>query len=125
MADLHPQLAEKVSKVLSVMTLLDHPMKIVQGVRSVEEQARLFAQGRTSPGKVVTNCDGVVKKSRHQLAADGFGHAVDCAFVVGGQVVWEGPWNLYGEVGKVLGLVWGGDFHSLVDRPHLELTLIG
>ena len=105
------------------METLGHPMKVIQGVRTAEQQAKLFAQGRTAPGKKVTNCDGLVKKSRHQVAADGFGHAVDCAFVVGGKVSWDLalPWRLYGEIGKALGLVWGGDWKSLVDRPHLEL----
>lgn len=104
------------------MASLGFPMKVVQAVRTVEEQARLYAQGRTTPGKIVTNADGLTHKSRHQVAADGYGHAVDCAFLnAGGGVIWEGPWRLYGEMGKALGLVWGGDFHALVDRPHLEL----
>ena len=96
----------------------------------MEEQQRLYAQGRTTQGKKVTNCDGISKKSRHQLAKDGYGHAVDCAFVVIGPVgktviSWDEshPWKLYGEMGKALGLVWGGDWKSLIDRPHLELPL--
>lgn len=118
MADLHPDLKKKIELVLTVLSLIGHPMKIVQGVRTAEEQAKLFAQVPK-----VTNCDGVIKKSRHQVASDGYGHAVDCAFVVDGQVSFDGKlrWNLYGELGKALGLVWGGDWKSLVDRPHLEL----
>ena len=125
---LHPTLEAKIKQLLSALTILGFPMKIVQGVRTAQEQQKLFAQGRTAPGKIVTNCDGVLKKSRHQLAADGYGHAIDCAFIVLGEagkvtVSWaeSHPWKLYGEVGKALGLVWGGDWKGLVDRPHLEL----
>ena len=95
-------------------------MRVTQAVRTAEQQAVLFAQGRTTPGPIVTNCDGVVKKSRHQPAADGYGHAVDCAFI--GPTPFVGPWKLYGEMGKALGLVWGGDFNTIIDKPHLEMV---
>ena len=41
---------------------------ITYGVRTVKEQSDLFAKGRTKPGKIVTNCDGVIKRSKHQIA---------------------------------------------------------
>jgi peptidoglycan LD-endopeptidase CwlK len=118
---LNPTLLEKVDRVLTAMSALGHPMKIVQGFRTVEEQQALFAQGRTLPGKRVTNCDGVSKKSNHQAANDGLGRAVDCAFLKDGKVVWDGPWEAYGAAGKAVGLNWGGDWKDPVDRPHLEL----
>lgn len=118
---LNPSLLAKVDRVLAAMAALGFPMKIVQGLRTVEEQQALFAQGRTAPGKTVTNCDGVHKKSNHQAAADGLGRAVDCAFVKDGVVAWEGPWDAYGAAAKAVGLVWGGSWVSIVDRPHLEL----
>lgn len=123
MAALHSSLQKKIDTILAIMVLVGHPMKIIQGVRTVEEQTFLFAKGRTTPGPKVTNCDGVEKKSRHQVASDGTGHAVDCAFVVDGKISWaeKEPWRLYGELGKAMGLVWGGEWKSLVDRPHLEL----
>lgn len=107
--------------MLAAMASLGHPMKIVQGLRTVEEQQALFAQGRTKPGKRVTNCDGVRKKSNHQAKEDGLGGAVDCAFLKDGAVVWDGPWPAYGEAAKAVGLGWGGDWKDPVDRPHIEL----
>lgn len=118
---LHPALLTKVDRVLAAMEAAGHPMKIVQGLRTVKEQQALFAQGRTAAGKKVTNCDGVRKKSNHQADEDGFGHAVDCTFVVEGKIVWDGPWATYGAAAKAEGLVWGGDWVSIVDRPHIEL----
>jgi hypothetical protein len=31
------------------------------------------------------------------------------------------PWRLYGEAVKAVGLVWGGSWVSIKDRPHAEL----
>ena len=45
---------------------------VSSSIRSQAEQQRLFAKGRTSPGAIVTNADGVRSKSNHQL-----GRAVD------------------------------------------------
>lgn len=51
---------------------------ITYGVRTVKEQSDLFAKGRTKPGKIVTNCDGVIKRSKHQIAKnESFGRAID------------------------------------------------
>lgn len=38
---------------------------ITFGHRTVAEQRRLYAKGRTTAGSIVTNCDGIRKKSDH------------------------------------------------------------
>jgi len=45
---------------------------IISGLRTAEEQAELYAQGRTKPGSIVTYKDGINSKSNHQsgLAVD-------------------------------------------------------
>lgn len=119
----HPTLAAKVTNILLAMAALEHPMCVTAGVRTTAEQQALYAQGRTVPGAIVTQADGVIKQSKHQVHADGFGHAVDCAFLVDGAPSWaeDQPWTLYGEMARTSGLVWGGDWSTLRDRPHLEL----
>lgn len=118
---LHPSLVEKVQKVLAAMAALGFPMKVVQGLRTAEQQAALYAQGRTAPGKIVTNADGVTHKSNHQARQDGLGHAVDCAFVGPDPFADSLPWGAYGACCKAVGLAWGGDWKSITDRPHAEL----
>ena len=109
-------------RVLEAMAALGYPMRVTHGLRTVGEQQELFAQGRTKPGKRVTNCDGITKKSRHQLARDGFGHAVDCCFKGSNPLGDNQPWGAYGACGEALGLTWGGRFKNLpFDGPHLEL----
>lgn len=119
----HPKLIEAVKRILYAMNELGYHMVVTAGWRSAEEQAALYARGRTQPGAIVTNADGTLKKSNHQAKSDGFGHAVDLAFVVDGQPSWDEslPWRLYGEMAKSQGLTWGGDWKSIVDKPHIEL----
>lgn len=119
LAGLHPRLLKPVQQLLEALRALGFPMKVTEGVRSDERQQQLYAQGRTAPGAIVTNCDGTIHRSRHQTQADGFGHAVDCCF--DSETPYEGPWPVYGAAAVALGLVWGGNFSKLQDRPHVEL----
>lgn len=118
----HPRLISAVVKIQDAMKALGFAMVATDGVRTQTEQAALYAQGRTAPGHIVTNADGLLKKSNHQPRDDGYGHAVDLAFVVDGKPTWDLklPWSLYGEMVKSQGLTWGGDWH-MRDCPHAEL----
>lgn len=87
--------------------------------RSAAEQFELYQQGRTTPGRIVTNCDGYKKISPHQRwrAAD--------LVIVGedGGLIWEASarYELLGQMWKNLGGRWGGDFKGLRDMNHFEL----
>ena len=124
LAGVHPQLVEKLTHILAAMDSLGFPMMVTDGLRTVEQQRALYAQGRTAPGPVVTNCDGVEKRSNHQPHIDKLGHAVDCCFVVNGKPSWDAhlPWKAYGAAAEAHGLTWGGSWARLADLPHVELT---
>lgn len=117
----HPALVEAITDVLNEMEQWGHPMFIVEGVRTVERQAELYAQGRTTSGPIVTHADGVVKRSKHQPKADGLGHAVDCAFLAGNPFAETHPWEQYGKAVEQRGLEWGGRWISIMDKPHAQL----
>jgi len=85
------------------------------GYRSIEEQNGLYAIGRTKPGKKVTNARG--GDSWHN-----YGLAADYAFVINGKVTWNGPWATFGKIVRECGLEWGGDFKTILDRPHVQWT---
>jgi peptidoglycan LD-endopeptidase CwlK len=108
----------KVLAVLKRMEDLGHPMMVTDGFRTTEQQQKLFAQGRSSPGKIVTHADGIKVKSNHQS-----GRAVDCCFLIEGKPSWDErlPWSLYGRIAKEHGLQWGGDWKR-PDKPHIEGT---
>ena len=122
--DLSPLIRGKVDEFLSACKAAGVDILVTCTKRTMDEQSALYAKGRTCQGAIVTNCDGITRRSNHQIKLDGFGHAVDCCFLVNGAASWDDglPWRLYGEAGKALDLKWGGDWTgSLVDRPHLEL----
>jgi peptidoglycan L-alanyl-D-glutamate endopeptidase CwlK len=131
LAGVHPDLEAKIQRLLTAMRVLGWPMIVTDGLRTDAEQQALYAKGRNTDGTtadaalIVTNCDGLEKRSNHQAHADGYGHAVDCTFVdpVKGLPRWKDsdPWPLYGAIAESLGLHWGGRWTSPVDRPHVEL----
>jgi hypothetical protein len=92
-------------------------IRITSGRRSPEEQKRLYAQGRTAPGAIVTHAPP--GSSKHESGA-----AFDIVPLnAQGQPDWGSKhWDRLGALGKELGLTWGGDFTSLKDRPHFELA---
>lgn len=66
----HPDLVWVVRQALAV-SMVD--FAVIEGLRSIERQRELYAQGRTKPGRVVT----WTMQSKHIRQPDGFGHAVD------------------------------------------------
>lgn len=128
-----PAMRDVVLRVLEAMDALGYPMVITAGLRTTAEQQALYAKGRTTAGAVVTNADGVIKKSNHQAKADGFGYAVDLAFLIDGPnkdgeldtPTWDDahPWQVFGSIAEFIGgnkIVWGGRWQTLRDLPHLE-----
>lgn len=88
--------------------------------RSVEEQQKLYAQGRTVPGKVVTKIDGVKVKGMHNYTPS---RAIDVAVMVDSEVVWDEPlYHPLVELAARHGLVSGGSWLHFKDWPHIEWT---
>lgn len=110
---LTPDTQERVVQLLSAAEeRYGYKLKVVSARRSCEEQAKLYAQGRTAPGKVVTNAKGCM--SWHVL-----GRAVDIAFVSPNPTAQD--WDNLGEIGESLGFKWGKRFSgTLNDLPHFE-----
>jgi peptidoglycan LD-endopeptidase CwlK len=88
-----------------------------KGYRSFYEQKKLYAKGRTKPGKKVTN-------ARPGYSWHNFGLAADIVFQTPkGHWTWsqKHDWQRLGEIGKSLGLKWGGDW-QFRDMPHFQVT---
>lgn len=91
-------------------------LRVVQALRTFEEQDRLYQQGRTTPGSIVTNAPA--GHSYHN-----YGLAFDVVPIVNGAADWDTPhWDLIGKVGKSYGFEWGGDWTTILDRPHFQQT---
>ena len=92
------------------------PVKCTDHYRSIAEQNRLYAQGRTKPGRRVTNARGGQSPHNYYLARD------YCFTLPHGKVTWNGDWALFGRMAKKHALVWGGSWLRFKDRPHVELS---
>lgn len=90
---------------------------VIEGIRTVERQKVLFAQGASK-----------TMNSRHIPGVDGLGKAVDIAPAPGGQASWA--WPLYHILAPVvkaaavelkIPIEWGGDWATFADGPHWQL----
>ncbi len=87
---------------------------ITDGFRSLEEQTKLYAQGRTVAGAIVTN-------ARAGESAHNFGLAVDCAFQKDGKLSYVASlYNRVYPIARSLGFSLGADWKSFSDKPHFE-----
>lgn len=114
----HPRLQELAGRLTEECKKQGLIIKIGECWRTVQEQNELYAQGRTKPGAIVTNAPGSSYSSQHQ-----WGIAFDF-YRADGKGAYNEDGNFFGRVGAIgtrLGLAWGGDWHSIVDKPHLYL----
>lgn len=86
-------------------------VRIAEVRRSRERQRRLYAQGRTAPGPVVT----WTLNSKHVS-----GRAFDFDFIDYWDARDPAAWDFAGEIGEWLGLRWGGRW-NVQDLRHFEL----
>lgn len=105
----HPDLV-KVVELAITKTPID--FAITEGLRTKERQKELVAKGASK-----------TMNSRHIT-----GHAIDFACFIGKELRWD--WALYNQVGAVfkecakelnIPIVWGGDWKTFKDGPHVEL----
>lgn len=106
----HPDLVRVVRKAAAMS---DMDFTVLEGLRTVERQRQLLANGATK-----------TMNSRHLT-----GHAVDIAPVIDGKVSWD--WPLYHRLAKTVKaaaaaekvhIQWGGDWRTFKDGPHWELS---
>lgn len=115
---LHPTAQEKAKELVSVCASKGLKITIGECLRTVAEQDKLYAQGRTTAGTIVTNAKGSSYSSMHQwgiafdiIRSDGKGSYEDS----------DGFFNKVGKVGESIGLEWGGSWKSIKDKPHFQL----
>lgn len=114
----HPRLQKLAAQLVEECKKHGLIIKIGECFRTVAEQDALYAQGRTVPGQKVTNAKGSTYSSQHQwgTAFDFFRNDGTGAYNENGDFFCR-----VGAIGKSLGLGWGGDWKSPVDKPHFYL----
>ncbi len=125
-AHLHPKLRSEVADIIKDIQSKGVDIRITQGLRTFAEQDALYAQGRTTPGKFVTNAKG--GQSWHN-----FGLAIDfCLLHKDGTISFsitedmnadkKTDWNNVTDSFKKFGWVYGGDWNVFKDNCHFEKT---
>ncbi len=90
-------------------------VKVISGTRTYAEQNELYAQGRTTYGRIVT-------KARGGYSNHNFGVAFDIGLFQSGKYLEESPiYRSLGPVGERAGLEWGGRWTSMTDEPHYQV----
>lgn len=113
---LHPWLDQKLTVLLKKCEKQGIYLIITEGFRSKEYQDSLYAQGRTKPGKIVTNAKGSTWSSQHM-----WGVAFDIAINDSKLLYDAATIRKVAVIAKGIGLGWGGDWKSIVDTPHFYL----
>lgn len=123
---LYPKVAKLRDTLKAIMAATGNPIVITDEYRSFEEQDRLYAQGRTTPGNIVTNAKAGQSFHNYRVA-------FDIAFSSAKGITYDGPWEMVGNIGNALGLEWGGwatkespeteqiaGWPNLIDKPHFQ-----
>jgi peptidoglycan LD-endopeptidase CwlK len=114
-------------------------VKVIDTIRTPEDQAANYAKGRTRPGvpchhalppfeRPVGTCrkhpmGATVTDARQGESPHNYGLAFDVCFTTDGKdALFGGPFASLAVIGRNLGLEWGGDFHTRKDPAHFQLA---
>lgn len=127
---IHPVVKESALEMVKQAYQEGIYVEISVGYRSMEEQAKLYGQGRLGynyGGKNYSDLskpkvtDAMPGQSYHN-----YGLAIDYFIVSddGRNAIWtvDAKWRRVAAIGKSLGFAWGGDWSDFKDYPHLEMT---
>ncbi len=116
LSSLNPRVAAMARNFLELTRKHNLDVRIITAFRSWEEEDKLYAQGRWTPGQIVTNARG--GDSYHN-----WGLAFDAAPYEHGKMSMDvAKFKQMGALGEQAGLKWGGTFRAIVDYPHFQYT---
>jgi len=114
--DLDPKVVQPARNFINNTELqTGNQLRVTQGYRSNEEQNRLYAQGRTTPGPIITN-------AKEGQSAHNYGIAIDVVIMRDGSPDWSTPISPeIANYGTDQGFDWGGNWVEFNDPPHFEM----
>jgi peptidoglycan L-alanyl-D-glutamate endopeptidase CwlK len=119
--DLHPAIATRCRDHIAACEKAGITIILTCTFRDLEEQARLYAIGRTVRGNKVTNAKPGESMHNYRLAYD----VVPIRY---GKPVWgtlgdDGKlWEQVGSLGELQGLEWAGRWRTFCEFPHFQFT---
>lgn len=118
LSDLLPEVAAKCQAFIDACAAAGVRVLITSTYRDVAAQDAIFAQGRTTPGRIITNCKGGNSVHNYHRAFDWV------PLDIKGAPTWNDSslWRKCGQIGQGVGLEWGGAWESFTDMPHMQDT---
>jgi hypothetical protein len=115
---LHPAVRPKFQAFIEeIESAFGITIRIISAYRSMEEQQKIYNQGRTTPGPIVTKA--VPGSSYHN-----WGLAVDIApLTVSGKVDYNYDQSVWLAIGQKHGMTWGGSWTGFKDPDHWECKM--
>ena len=115
--ELHPVVEQKARKFIAAAKKEGIDVLVTSTYRDNESQNALYAQGRSKPGRIVTN-------ARAGQSWHNFRCAFDVVPIVNGKAQWNDmrTFRRLGEIGKSVGLEWAGDWKSFKEYAHFQWT---
>ena len=115
--DLVPPAKQRAEAFIAAAKAKGIDLLVTSTYRDNESQNALYAQGRTTPGNVVTKAKA--GQSWHNWRC-----ALDVVPLVNGRAIWDDQamWKQVGEIGKSCGLEWAGDWVTFKEFPHFQYT---
>lgn len=121
---LRKDVKEKAELLLSKTSAIGINLLITCTYRSNEEQADLYAIGRTAKGKIVTNALPGESKHNNMEGGAPASLAFDVVPLVAGKPMWDASnpvWQVVGSLGESVGLKWAGRWKRMREYPHFEI----
>lgn len=129
---LHPKIRDKAiaayNEAVRITPVGVHPF-ITETLRSFERSNALYNQpwdgkDNDNDGKI-DEADEKVTKAKGGSSYHNYGLAIDFVNQINGKAIWkvDDNWMKVVNVFKKHGFTWGGDFKSIPDAPHFEMTL--
>lgn len=115
---LKPKIKKLASKLIEKCLTNGIKISIYQTYRTIEEQNKLYAKGRTESGSIVT-------KAKGGYSMHNYGVAFDCAPISNNGGIDWGNIELFkrvGGIGESIGLEWGGSWDNFPDYPHFQYS---
>ena len=115
--DLAPPAKQRAEAFIAAASAKGIDLLVTSTYRDNESQDALYAQGRTTPGNIVTRAKA--GQSWHNYRC-----ALDVVPLVNGKAIWDDQalWKQVGEIGKSCGLEWAGDWVTFKEFPHFQYT---
>ena len=116
--ELLPEVKTRVEKFIQSCKDKGIDILVTSTYRDMESQAALYAQGRTTEGKIVTNAGP--GDSYHNWRC-----AVDVVPLINGKPDWDGShpvWATIGELGEQAGLEQAGKWIHFKELAHFQYT---